>query len=82
MYDLQSRLFNILRGGVLTFITGGDQRERSYVIDNTVFLIGQYLCWTELTRREIQYIDLGKDEETRRLQRLQDTIYDLWGMSR
>ena len=39
-------------------------------------------CWTELIRREIQFIDLGRDEETLRLQRLQDDIYDLWGTSR
>jgi hypothetical protein len=81
-YDLQSRLFNILRGGVLGFVRAGNERERSYVLDNTVFLVAQYLCWTELTRREVQYIDLGKDEETRCLQRLQDNIYGLWGTSR
>jgi hypothetical protein len=81
-YDLQSRLYNMLKRGVLTFIARGDERERAYVIDNTVFLIAQYLCWTELVRREIQFINLGKDGETRRLQRLQDAIYDLWGTSR
>jgi hypothetical protein len=42
---------------------------------HTVFVIAQYFAWTELIRREIQYIDLGKDEETRQLARLQHRIY-------
>jgi hypothetical protein len=42
-------------------------------------LVGQYLCWTELVRREIQLIDLGESSKTRELLRLQDTNYSLWG---
>lgn len=80
-YDLQSRIYNVLRGGVLGFLTHGNDRERSYVVENTVFLIAQYLCWSELVRREIQFIDLGRNEETRQLQRLQDNIYGIWGTS-
>lgn len=56
----------------------GDERERSYVVDNTAFLVAQYFAWTEIIRRDIQYIDLGEDEQTRRLARLQDNIYSLW----
>jgi hypothetical protein len=79
-YDLQSRLYNILRQGLINvYLTQGNDREKSYVIDNTVFLIGQYLCWTELVRSEIQFIPLGASSETRELVRLQDTIYALWG---
>jgi hypothetical protein len=35
------------------------------------------LVWTEIIRREIQFIDLGEDEQTRQLARLQDDIYSL-----
>jgi hypothetical protein len=70
-YDLQSRLYNILEQGLIAaYFDNGDERERSYVVDNTAFLIAQYLAWTEIIRRDIQYIDLGQDEETRKLARL------------
>ena len=79
-YDLQSRLYNILKQGLVeAYLVRGNDREKSYVTNNTVFLVGQYLCWTELDRREIQYIDLGESSKTRELLRLQDTIYALWG---
>lgn len=82
-YDLQSRLYNILRNNLLSvYVVNGNNRERSYVIDNTAFVVGQYLCWTELVRREIQFIDLGEDEKTRELLRLQDTIFGLWQTDR
>ncbi|CAN7441293.1 hypothetical protein LJR164_002873 [Phenylobacterium sp. LjRoot164] len=79
-YDLQSRLYNLLRKGVLeAFVRRGDARERRYAIDNTVFLIAQYLCWTELVRREVQLIDLGENDRTRRLLHLQDNISGIMG---
>jgi hypothetical protein len=82
-YDLQSRLYNILKQNLIDiYLVKGNDRERSYVIDNTVFLAGQYLCWTELARREIQFIDLGESNKTSELLHLQDTISSLWGTSR
>src|SRR5262249_2170513 len=78
-YDLQSRLYNILKQNLIEiYLMKGGNREKTYVTNNTVFLIGQYLCWTELVRREIQFIDLGESNKTRDLLRLQDTIYALW----
>jgi hypothetical protein len=78
-YDLQSRLYNILQQNLLAvYYDGGDERERAYVVDNTTFLVAQYFAWTEIVRRDIQYIDLGQDEQTRRLARLQDDIYSLF----
>lgn len=75
-YDLQSRLFNLLeRGLAAAHFDRGNERERGYVVDNTAFLIAQYFAWTEIIRRDIQFIDLGQDEQTRRLCRLQDDIY-------
>ncbi len=78
-YDLQSRLYNILKQNLVdAHLVHGDDRGRSYVINNTVFLVGQYLCWTEIVRREIQFIDLGESTKTRKLLHLQDTITGLW----
>jgi hypothetical protein len=80
--DLQSRLFNILRGGALNFISHGNERERSYMIDNTAFLIAQYLCWTEIIRRQVQFVNLEKDGDTKCLQQLQGHIRGRWASDR
>ena len=64
-YDLQSRLFNILRKDLIdAYVEHGDERSRSYVITNTVFLIAQNFAWTEIIRRRIQFIDLGESERS------------------
>lgn len=79
-YHLQSRLYNIVRQNFIdVFLTHGSDRERSYATNNTVFLIAQYFCWTELVRREIQFIDLGEHDRTRELSHLQDNIERQWG---
>ncbi len=78
-YDLQSRLYNILElRFIRKYYDNGTDRERSYVVNNTVFLAAQYFAWTEIIRREIQFLDLGTDEKTRELAGLQDNIYTLW----
>jgi hypothetical protein len=82
-YDLQSRLWNILEQRVLeTYYLEGDDRERAYTIDYTVFLVAQYFGWIEALRRDIQYIDLGADEETRRVARLQSRVHSLFQTDR
>jgi len=75
-YDLQSRIFNILEQSFLkNFFTEGSDREKEYSVENTVFLVAQFLGWTELVRQEIQFIDLKSDEETQKLRSLQDELY-------
>jgi hypothetical protein len=38
-YELQSRIFNIIKGGFLTtYLEGGDGRTRSYAINHTLFV--------------------------------------------
>lgn len=79
-YDLQSRLYNILKQELVPiYLVRGNQRERDYVVNNTAFLVAQYFCWTEMVRREIQFIDLGEDDKTRKLLSLQDNISVRWG---
>lgn len=78
-YDLQSRIYNIIKSDFLNaYLKNGDRRTRLYAIRNTLFVIAQYFAWTELVRREIQFIDLGADEQTRKLTELQDSIYSIW----
>jgi hypothetical protein len=75
-YDLQSRIFNILKKDFLpTYYTNGSKREQEYAVENTVFLLAQFLGWTELIRQEIQFLDLSNDDQTRELRQLQDSLY-------
>lgn len=75
-YDFQSRLFNILRGAFLdVYYSSGSEAEKEYAIENTVFLVAQYLGWTELVRQEVQFLDLGDEHQTRQLRSLQDSMY-------
>jgi hypothetical protein len=56
-FNLQSRLYNISRQDFLgIFLTGGSSSEAEYARFNTVYLIGQYLCWAEILRRETQLL--------------------------
>ena len=76
---LQSRLFNILRKEFIpVFYINGNDREKAYVENSTVFLIAQYFCWSELVYREIQYIDLGNNQKTLELLSIQYNIARAW----
>lgn len=81
-FDLQSRFFNIIRGDFFIFYMEGSERERNYAIENTIFVIAQFLCWVELTRQGINFIQLGNERDTKSLLRKQDEIYALWGTDR
>ncbi len=77
-YELQSRLYNILRQDFLQkYFVDGNEKQRQYAIRNTQFLVGQYLGWTEILRRRIQLLDFGEVQETREVSRLQGEIQDL-----
>jgi hypothetical protein len=56
-FNLQSRLYNIGRQDFLDiFLANGSSSEAEYARFNTVYLIGQYLCWAEILRREAQLL--------------------------
>jgi hypothetical protein len=75
-YDMQSRIFNILRLHFLQrYYSNGSAREQDYAVENTVFLLAQFLGWTEIIRQEIQFLALDDDDQTKRLRQLQDGIY-------
>ena len=57
-FNLQSRLYNIGCQNFLgLFLTGGSPNEAEYARFNTAYLIGQYLCWAEILRREAQLLE-------------------------
>lgn len=72
-YDLQSRLFNILSMGF--FARHGDGTPRAEeALRTTVFRFAQYLGWTEILRRDVQFLSFPKREETREVAGLQLSI--------
>jgi hypothetical protein len=76
VYDLQSRCHNIVAQDFLGYLRRGTPAQRDYAVENTVFVIAQYLGWTELIRQEVQFLDPG-DDRTRELRRLRDGLTHL-----
>ena len=78
-YDLQSRLFNILRQDFLgKYYVRDCDGSREYAREHTLYLVGQYFAWTEIMRREIQFLRFEEVDETREIARLQSTIRDIF----
>jgi hypothetical protein len=66
-YDLQSRLWNIVREGFLSIYYRRPE-TKEYAAKNTLYVIGEYLGWVERMRQEGQYLDLGDVSTNRRLE--------------
>lgn len=76
--DLQSRIYNILKQGFFNcYYMHGNDRQRNYAVNNTVFLFLQFFAWTEAVRREIQFISFDDDDKTGKLLKLQNNIYSI-----
>jgi hypothetical protein len=67
-FDLQSRLWNIVCAGFLeVYYARGEASERSYAVENTLYVIGEFFAWIEIIRREVQFLDLGAEETSKQL---------------
>jgi len=72
-FDLQSRLYNILR--LDFFDRYGDSHPRADdALTTTLFRLAQYFGWTEILRRDIQFLSFPEADETRRVAQLQTEI--------
>lgn len=79
VYDLQSRLYNVLVGRFFeVYLVGGSTNQKHYAERNTAFLIAQFFGWTEIIRQEVQFIEFAETGKTRRLSAIRDEIYGLW----
>lgn len=78
VFDLQSRLFNIVRTRFLIRYADADEAARAYSVESTLYLLAEYLGWVEIIRREIQFLDLGDEVANRRwlgvLERVRDVM--------
>lgn len=66
--DLQSRLYNVVRGRFLQIYGRGSGEEQQYTVENSLFVFGEYFGWVEALRRDIQFLDVGEEEGNRKLQ--------------
>ncbi|WP_428421148.1 hypothetical protein [Methylibium sp.] len=83
VYDLQSRLYNILVNRFFdVYLVGGSPTQKQYAAYNTSFLIAQFFGWIEIIRQEVQFIEFAEDDKTRRFSDIRDEIYGLWQTDR
>jgi len=63
-FDLQSRLYNIVKRSFLTTHHVDERPDRKeYACENTLFVIAEFLGWVEILRREVRFLDLGVEVE-------------------
>jgi hypothetical protein len=65
--DLQSRLFNIVDKGILNYFDAPHQRQRDILTIYTCFLVGQYFAWTNILRRQAQFLCFSTDKQNKQL---------------
>lgn len=74
-YELQARLYNILRIRFIEKqITGDEAGKRDAAIQSTLYVFAQFMGWREIIRHEVQYLRFSKDKETREVGRLLSDI--------
>lgn len=79
-FELQSRLYNVLRLGF--FEKFGDGPRAEDAVSSTVFRLAQYFGWTEIMRSDIQFLSFPEADETRRVAQLQYRIGDVFRTDR
>jgi hypothetical protein len=72
-FDLQSRCYNIVRLDFFAKFGTGHARFLE-AQTTTLFRFAQYFGWTEILRRDIQFLSFPEDEDTRRVAQLQSSI--------
>ena len=78
-YDLQSRLYRLLSGTFLgTSFSKITKWERTYLFQNTMYILAEYLGWVEILLREVRFFDLGNVKANRRLAELMESITEIF----
>ena len=81
--SLQSRLHNGINGDYLHgFLYCGDPEEERYARHFTVYTLAEYFCWVEIIRRELRFLDLGDETQTRTFNAHLERISSIFGSSR
>jgi len=78
-YELQGRLYNIVKLGFLgKYFAGGDEAQKTYAVENTLYVVAQYLGWSEILRREIQFLSFADTVRTRAVSERQQDVVELF----
>ncbi|TGO45850.1 hypothetical protein BCON_0361g00100 [Botryotinia convoluta] len=72
-YDLQSRIWGLLNS-LLDYVEDAKKRENIYTY--TAFLIGQYLSWSYIFRRQAQFLRFSTEKTNQELNQILDAIKD------
>ncbi len=82
-HSLQQRMHNGIGGGYLEeFLHCGDPEEERYARRFTIYTLAEYLCWVEIIRRDLQFLDLGDEGKTRSLNAHLTDISSILGSQR
>lgn len=71
-YDLQSRLWGLVQKNLLRYVE--DEHRTDLVYCYTAFLVGQYLSWTYILRRQAQFVRFSTDHTNKILNQILDAI--------
>ena len=78
-YELQGRLYNILQLGFLgKYYSRGDEAQKTYAVQNTLYVLAQYFGWSEILRREIQFLSFSDSNTTRAVADRQRDVLELF----
>lgn len=81
-HSLQQRMNNGINGHYLhEFLYCGDAEEERYARRFTVYTLAEYLCWVEIIRRDLRFLDLGDEGRTRELNAHIEKISGILGSS-
>ncbi|KAG0652179.1 hypothetical protein D0Z07_0873 [Hyphodiscus hymeniophilus] len=79
-YDLQSRIWGLVQQGLLSYHADEDKKELVFVY--TAFLVGQYLSWTYVLRRQAQFLRFSTDKTNKQLNQVLDAITNEFSLDR
>jgi hypothetical protein len=67
-FEQQARICNVVQAGFFArHLASADPQEQQYARVSTLYRMGEYFGWTEILRRDLQFLDLGDDRRTREL---------------
>jgi hypothetical protein len=69
-YDLQSRIFNILRQDFLVFVREDRWGRSETALASTSFAFAQYFGWREILRREVELLEFETQDISHLLSRI------------
>jgi hypothetical protein len=77
VFDLQSRLFNIVAKAFLVrYASSDDDTSSTYAVASTLYVVAEYLGWVEIIRREVQFLDLGDERSNRDWLEMHERVRD------